>query len=78
MNPKMATIKITLINLAKEQYNDVSSDLHCTTVPNIPKIPEPPIPPLPIDPPELPLFAIIYYIYKKYRTHIVYCVNERM
>lgn len=71
----MNTIKITLINFAKEQYKDVSSDLHCTTVPNIPKIPEPPIPPLPADEPP---FAIIYYHYKKYRTPIVYCVNERM
>ena len=67
----MRTIKITLINLAKEQYIDVSVDEHCTTVPKSPKIPEPPIPPLPD-------LAIIYYLYKKYRTPSLYCVNERM
>ena len=75
MNPKIRTIKITLINLAKEQYIEVSVDEHCTTVPNMPKIPEPPIPPFP-DAAACP--AIIYYLYKKYRTPIVYCVNERM
>jgi len=35
------------INLAKEQYIDVSVDEHCTVVPNKPKIPDPAIPPFP-------------------------------
>ena len=73
MAPNSNIISIIFINLAKEQYIDVSVDEHCITVPNKPKIPDPPIPPNP------PLIlAIIYNNNKIYKLPFIYLVNERM